>query len=330
MSAGSEFVAAVANLAQVRDASGQTSRVARHPGWHRMVDAVAPGAVVVRLRPLRGGIATETTAVYLRGGPHEQLVVKRYRPNDPTAPLEWTTTASLEWERLKFVQRCSLPVPAPVACDLKGDWFGQPAVVMTGVPGRADVTPDRPDAWLSAIAHSLAALHATLVDGAEGALLRDTKVERWSPEGWAKPGALLDRVKAAVASRPLSLSPEAVLTHGDFHPGNLLWRGHRISGVVDWSATALDTRWLDLAQCRADVAIVLGPAAADQLRDAYEAATDRSSPDLALYDVMCAFEMANFYRVAIGAYREQGLAVTPRQAASRLRIYLQRALAAVE
>ena len=128
----------------------------------------------------------------------------------------------------------------------------------------------------------------------------------------------------------MSLSPEAVLTHGDFHPGNLLWRGYRISGVVDWSAARLDSRWVDVAQCRADVAIVLGTAAADQLRDAYEAAAGRSSPDLALYDVMCAFGMVNFYGLALGAYREQGLALTPRQAAARLRIHLRRALATVE
>jgi hypothetical protein len=55
-----------------------------------------------------------------------RFVVKVFRDDDDTAPLEW--------ERLNFAQRVTLPVPAPIAAHLKSAWFGRPAIVMSRLP----------------------------------------------------------------------------------------------------------------------------------------------------------------------------------------------------
>ena len=103
-----------------------------------------------------------------------------------------------------------------------------------------------------------------------------------------------------------SLSSERVFTHGDFHPGNVLWHRGRISGVVDWSAAGLDARWSELAYCRADVCLLLGPDVADGLADAYSDIVGDTSDDLAVYDVMWLFNIRHHAQVALDAYREQG------------------------
>ena len=225
------------------------------------------------------------------------MVVKLYPDGDGTA--------SLEWSRLEFAQRVTAPVPEPIAADLESVWFGRPAVVMSRLPGRTDVTPKDADPWVVALAQALTQLHETVLDGAAGALTPPPPVEMWHPP----PGEhdpLTAAAVSAVTARLPSLSSECVFTHGDFHPGNVLWHRGRISGVVDWSAAGLDARWSELAYCRADVCLLLGPDVADGLADAYSDIVGDTSDDLAVYDVMWLVNIRHHAQVALDAYREQG------------------------
>ena len=72
-----------------------------------------------------------------------RVVVKLYRDGDGTAPLEWS--------RLEFAQRVAVPVPEPIVADLESAWFGRPAVVMSRLPGRPDLTPKDVDSWVGAL-----------------------------------------------------------------------------------------------------------------------------------------------------------------------------------
>jgi aminoglycoside phosphotransferase (APT) family kinase protein len=225
------------------------------------------------------------------------VVVKLYPDGDGTA--------SSEWSRLEFAQRVTAPVPEPIAADLESVWFGRPAVVMSRLPGRPDVAPKDADSWVAALAQALIQLHETALDGAAGALTPLPPVEAWHPEGGEHHPLTAGAVSAVTARLP-SLSSECVFTHGDFHPGNVLWHRGRITGVVDWSAARLGGRWSELAYCRADVCLLLGPDVADRLADAYSDIVGDTSDDLAVYDLMWLFNIRHHAQVALGAYREQG------------------------
>src|SRR3954465_14125276 len=229
----------------------------RHPGWRALAEAVAPGARVTRLRRLAGAGMTDAYDVTLDRTPR-RVVVKLYR--DGTAPLERS--------RLEFAQRVALPVPEPIVADLESVWFGRPTVVMSRLPGRPDLTPTDVDSWVGALAQALAELHETPLDGAEGAVTRPSRFETWrAPAGENDP--LTAAAVRAVTARLRSRTSERVVTHGDFHAGNVLWHGGRIRGVVDWREGRLDPRWYDLAYCRASVCVPLGPDIGDRLADAY-------------------------------------------------------------
>ena len=45
----------------------------------------------------------------------------------------------------------------------------------------------------------------------------------------------------------------AVLLHRDFHPGNVLWRYGRVSGVVDWLGACAGPAAADVAHCRVNL-----------------------------------------------------------------------------
>ena len=288
-----------------------------HPGWKALADAVAPGARVTRLRRLTGGAGgADAYEVTLDRAPR-RVAAKLYREGDGTAPLEWS--------RLEFAQRIAAPVPKPIAADLEAVWFGRPAVVMSWLPGRPDVIPKNADSWVAALAHTLARLHETPSHGAEGALLRPRRTETWQPAGEER-NPLTEAAVSAVTARLPSLSPELVVTHGDFHPGNILWHRGRITGVVDWSAARLDARYSELAYCRADVCLLLGPDVADRLAAAYSDIVGDTSDELAVYDVMWVFNIRHHAEVALEAYRGQGYVPNFQLSLSRLDEQLRRAL----
>src|SRR6267142_6753032 len=268
----------------------------RHPGWKALAEAVAPGARVTRLRRLVGGGTSDAYGVTLDRIPG-RVVVKVFRDGDDTAPLEWS--------RLKFAQRVTMPVPEPIAADLESTWFGRPAIVMSRLTGRPDVAPKDVDSWIGSLARALAELHETALDGAEGALTRPPLAETWRPPA-GQHDSLISRAVNAVTAHLPSLRSEHVFTHGDFNPSNVLWHGGGISGVVDWSAARLDTRWYDLAYCRASVCVLLGPDIADRLADAYSGIVGGTSDELAVYDLMCVFSSRHYLAESLAADREQG------------------------
>ncbi len=61
-----------------------------------------------------------------------------------------------------------------------------------------------------------------------------------------------------------------VFIHRDFHPGNVLWRRGRVSGLVDWEAAALGPPVVDVAHCRVNLLEHGGLTAADRFTEAWE------------------------------------------------------------
>ena len=61
--------------------------------------------------------------------------------------------------------------------------------------------------------------------------------------------------------RRVSQLPERrALVHGDYWPGNLLWRRGRLIGVIDWEQPRLGDPTKDVATCRGDLNILFGSA----------------------------------------------------------------------
>lgn len=284
-----------------------------------MVDEIAPGATLRRVRRLGGGLATDTFAVDLDGSGIRRLVVKRFKLGDDRAPIEW--------DRLSFAQRVDAPVPEPVAVDADGRWFGAAAIVMTRLPGRADLAPVDVDTWLLELAGTMARVHETSTRGAGSAIRWLPHVEAWEPDTQLRSTPLSDRAVDAIERYLPRATWQSVLTHGDFHPGNILWSWRALSGVVDWNAARLGPRWYEVAYLRADAALLLGGDVADRFARSYSDIVAQPPVDLPLFDLICGLRARQWCGAWLGAYREQGLVATRRQFAARVTPFLQRALA---
>jgi len=214
--------------------------------------AACLGGPVLSARALRGGMSSAvhllTTSDGADGaGQRRQAVLRRYVR--PELNAEEPDIAEREARALRVAGSAGVPTPLLLAVDPAGAEAGAPAVLMSRLPGRVDWWPSDTGRWLRRLAELLPRIHAS-PRPAPGALRRfapDPQAS-YQPPGWARHPRVWERA-AEICHGPAPLLPE-VLVHGDFHPGNVLWRWGKVSGVVDWQAACAGPAIIDVAHCR--------------------------------------------------------------------------------
>ena len=128
----------------------------------RWVDrSLAGRARVVAWRRMTGGIGSVVHRLTIDHGSYRDvLVLRQYEQAD-------SDTAALvrhEAATLRAVHNTGLPAPEPIAADGDGrESDGHPAILMTRLPGRMDLTPTDPEGWLRKIAVMAARIHDVTV-----------------------------------------------------------------------------------------------------------------------------------------------------------------------
>jgi aminoglycoside phosphotransferase (APT) family kinase protein len=206
--------------------------------------------------PLPGGW---TSTMLLLTADDGGRVVLRLMTKEP-----WRTHADGLLRRESDVQRLLaparvVPVPTTIAVDPDGAQAGTPAHLMSWLPGSVELARDDDD-FLTGLARLLVDIHAVDPGAARPrayqswALPAKRVVPEWSrrPETWKEAFALLEEEPPPYPGTFL---------HRDFHVGNVLWDGDRVSGVVDWVETSWGPVGLDVAHCTTYLAMLHGPEA---------------------------------------------------------------------
>jgi aminoglycoside phosphotransferase (APT) family kinase protein len=230
------------------------------------------GAPVTGQRALLGGTSSsmhllETAAA----APLDRVVLRRYVLgwvlNEPEIPHNEALV-------LRLVGDGAVGVPAPqlLASDPDGHELGVPMTLMTALPGEPVWKPADRTGWLRAMAELVVQIHAAplsaqLADWSPYPPQSRTP-PAWSshPEAWSTAYELWDG--------PIPAS-QRVFLHRDFHPGNLLWTGAAITGVVDWVSSCAGPPEEDIGHCRANLAIRLGQEWADEFLVIWQHLTGR-------------------------------------------------------
>jgi aminoglycoside phosphotransferase (APT) family kinase protein len=252
-----------------------------------VLDALAPGGEVLRVRPLRGGISSSVHLVRMLNSAGEQcaVVVRRYgeywQRTDPAA-------CAREFKLLTALAATDFPAPRPLLLDAEGGPFGAPTVVMTRLPGRPQCAPRDLGDYLRQMAQTLADLHRLRISGLDFLTNQRDMINRVLSSRKATDDPLQHAVwDALLAEWPrASQSEQRVLVHGDYWPGNLLWRRGRLVGVVDWEQPRLGEPTKDVATCRGDLAVLFGQPAANEFVDRYQAAGGQPVNNLRFWDLL--------------------------------------------
>jgi aminoglycoside phosphotransferase (APT) family kinase protein len=256
----------------------------------RAVEVAGPSAVVESVRRLYGGTHADTHLVRL-SNPDLDVVLREFPIGDAAAVNEARV--------LKALNGLDGLTPRLLDGDVDAAQTDRPWVVISRLPGKADITPSDPEMWARQLGQGLARLHATPAarhSTLPGVLERDgaTRANLHGPTA-AAVRRQWDRISAA----------PRVLTHYDFWSGNVLWSDGVLSGVVDWTGGGSGPAGLDVGWCRLDLYLLYDERIADVFLASYQAVTDTVA-DSRLWDLWALARSFTIVESWDGNYRPLG------------------------
>ena len=228
----------------------------------RLATRIREGAQLTAWRRMEGGSSALTLELELRlvHGGTESVVVRRYGERDLH---QNPRVAECEFRLLGIAARLGLPAPRPVLLGEADDDWPTPFVVVERVNGETDFAPTDLDEYLRRLADALAAIHGVDPHAAGLGFLRlqaDSMADMLR-ELSAEAGASLSLRRVSDALRavwPLPGRNRPALLHGDFWPGNVLWKQGEVAAVIDWEDAKIGDPLSDLANARLELLCAFG------------------------------------------------------------------------
>lgn len=276
-----------------------TQAAATEDQLRRLLHAVRPGWRFGRAWQLSGSTAARVSALEAEepDGQRRTLVLHQYGAANLQADPH---VATHEYRLLDLLATAGLPVPRPYLADESCSIMPSPYLLQEFIDGDCILDPPDLAAFTGELAAALAALHSVGIDQADVPFLADvrddtarmmqTRSTQASAFKWA--AAVLATLRAAWPPPQLNRS---VILHGDYWPGNVLWRDDKLVGVVDWEDALFGDPLADLAVTRLEVGWFYGPAAMNILTSQYLALrTDLDASALPLWDLRAAMRASGF------------------------------------
>ena len=249
-----------------------------------------PNATVQGTLALAGGTHARTYLIQT-ANPEREFVLREFPPGDRAVGDEMRVLGALDG--------LGGLAPRLLAADPGGP-VEEPWILISRLPGLADITPADPPGFARQLGETLARIHATASDRLAGfPVVSDLSGEsRTALDG---PAASL------VSARWESLATEpTVLTHYDFWSGNTVWQDGTLTGVVDWTGAALGPRSFDLGWCRLDLYLLFDQYIADRFLESYQAASGADCSDPLLADLWAAARSHTSVESWVPNYRDLG------------------------
>ena len=267
--------------------------------FEQLVQQIAPRSTLLRTWQLKGGISAEMTALEIAGpdGQTRSMIVRQ----PGAAALEHNPHAARdEFKLLQLTRSLGLVAPTPYYLDQSGTIFSTPYLVIEYIEGKPEFAPAHLAGFIVQLATQLARIHSVDCSRQDLSFLcpqaygcaetlgeRSTNVDTSLDEG-----RIRDTLEAL---GPLPQRNASVLLHGDYWPGNLLWRDETLVAVIDWEDARLGDPLVDLAVSRLDIGWIIGIEAMNAFTRHYQSLMAIDYTDLPYWDLCAALR---FVRLA--------------------------------
>jgi aminoglycoside phosphotransferase (APT) family kinase protein len=256
-----------------------------------------PGSALCAYDALGGGISARAVVaeVALADGATTKVVVRRPQQATHEAAL---AVVHREHAALTLCSAAGIPVPNPRHLDDAGA-----ALVLDYVEGAPDLAPAALDDALRQAATQLVRIHRVALPSGGSPLPSN---HDFVGDVLTHPPPLLDvlldeaTVRAELARHwPWPQHNGDALLHGDYWPGNVLWRHGQLVAVLDWEEAAIGDPLADIALARLDVLWAFGEAAMQVFTQHYRDQHALDWRNLPLWDLRVALRpMSNLARWA--------------------------------
>jgi aminoglycoside phosphotransferase (APT) family kinase protein len=205
--------------------------------------------------------------------------------------------AADEFKLLQLLHSVGLATPTPYHLDQSCEIFSTPYIVIEYIEGKPEFAPSNlPDLILQFATH-LSRIHHVDCSKLDLSFLpqqekiyaeklreRPAKVDESLDEGHIR-----DTLEAAW---PLPQLNTSVLLHGDFWPGNILWKDGQLVAVIDWEDATLGDPLADVANSRLEILWAFGIDAMQSFTHQYQSMTIFDFTLLPYWDLCAALRPA--------------------------------------
>lgn len=257
-----------------------------------VVHRLEPHSKLLRTWELKGGVSAQVSAIELErpDGQTQTVVVRRHGAVD----LEHNPNiAADEFKLLQRLRSTGVAAPTPYYLDQSGEIFSTPYVVLEYIDGKPEFAPSAADDLIPQLATQLARIHAVDCSKLDLFFL-PSQAHRCAEKLRGRPSRRDEsedeaRIRGTLeAIWPLPQRNPSVLLHGDFWPGNILWKDGRIAGVVDWEDAAVGDPLSDVANSRIEILWAFGIDAMHRFTSAYQSTATVDWTDLPYWDLCAA------------------------------------------
>jgi aminoglycoside phosphotransferase (APT) family kinase protein len=256
----------------------------------RAIASSGIGKETIGVRQLVGGTHAATWLVAM-DGPVTEAVLREFPAGDESVPWEAEVLRALDGLEGLVPRLLAAGADDPV-----------PWLLLSRLPGTADITSVPPETIANQLGMTLARIHRPRGEQL-ASLRRVLEMDGGRLESLTGPAASVVKEHwQRVIEEPL------VLTHSDFWSGNVVWDAERVSGVVDWNGGSLGPRGYDVGWCRLDLYLLFDEAIADLFLHAYEAAVGETLADPALWDLWSVSRSDDYVETWVPNYLDLGRA----------------------
>ncbi|HEX8036415.1 MAG TPA: phosphotransferase [Ktedonobacterales bacterium] len=253
-----------------------------------------PQGRLLRAWELQGGVSAQVTALEVEraDGRMTKLIVRQHGAVD----LEQHPDVAVdEFTLLQLLHAEGMPTPKPYLLDQSGEIFATPYIVIEYVEGETEFAPANISDLLSQLATHLSRIHR--IDDSTPAVSVLPRQERRFA-GILRERPALDaagdeaRIRDALeAVWPPPQRNRSVLLHGDYWPGNVLWKDGKLVAIIDWEDAAVGDPLADVGNCRLEILWAFGVEAMQSFTQQYQATTDIEFTNLPYWDLCAALRL---------------------------------------
>jgi aminoglycoside phosphotransferase (APT) family kinase protein len=239
--------------------------------FEQVVQGLDPRNRLLRTWQLAGGASAHMTVLEIvqPDGQTRKMIVRR--PSKATLQRNPQAAAD-EFKLLRITQSYGLPTQIAYSLDTSGQIFPTPYLVIEYIEGQPEFTAANPGDFILQFAAQLARIHRVVGATPELAFLPEQTigipaVTLTQSDDERRIGEIL------TSFGNLPQLNESVLLHGDFWPGNLLWKDGKLVAVIDWEDAARGDSLADFAISRLDTLLIFGLNIMESLTDHYQSIT---------------------------------------------------------
>jgi aminoglycoside phosphotransferase (APT) family kinase protein len=251
--------------------------------FRAVVAAHIAGANFVEAIGLTGGVSADVYRLVIeeQGKPCRTVVIRIHGPNHNGHP------AAFEFELLRALTGLPICAPRALALDESLRYIPHPFLILDHIDGEIAVLNDAADRRIVKMAKFLALIHSVPIPPLPLLPIRnDPLPELFDYLPLDREFDALRHGLSTIGNSPCAGVP--ALLHGDFWPGNLLWQGEDLVGILDWEDAACGDPLSDVACTALELRYVVGSDGAERFLQAYQGLKPLDRRRLALWQLYVA------------------------------------------